>query len=68
MKYICMVYLINRFCILRKEFLRKKMVLYNILIFNVDIVVLVKLKLLFKVGSGILCVGVGLKLWLLFGI
>lgn len=44
------------------------MVLYNILIFNVDIVVVVKLKLLFKVGSGILCVGVGLKLWLLFGI
>lgn len=44
------------------------MVLYNVLIFNVDIVVVVKLKLLFKVGSGILCVGVGLKLWLLFGI
>lgn len=67
MKYTCMAYLINRSCILRKEFLRKKMVLHNILTFNVDTAAAVKLKLPFKAGSGISCAGAGSKLWPLFG-
>lgn len=58
-----MAYLINRSCILRK----KKMVLHNILTFNVDTAAAVKLKLPFKAGSGISCAGAGSKLWTLFG-
>lgn len=59
MKYTCMAYLINRSCILRKEFLRET--------FNVDTAAAVKLKLPFKAGSGISCAGAGSKLWPLFG-
>lgn len=59
MKYTCMAYLINRSCILRKEFLRKKMVLHNILTFNVDTAAAVKLKLPFKALIFVKDAGIG---------